>query len=100
MLSAQDPPELVPIVALPSETSWVPRNTRVDLTVLRAHGEFVDCALQPSRTLGHLGRGIVRWADDEISVLIGRSVRAVGHLFGLNVSWSVRIPSGRGWARG
>jgi len=42
----------------------------------------------------------VRGAEDEVAVLIGRRLCAVGEFFGLDVTWGVGIANGRWWISG
>ena len=54
------------------------RDAGIDLAVGRFHGEGEDRSLRHAFLRGHLRRGVVRGAEDEVSVGVRRSVGAVG----------------------
>ena len=82
-----------------AERAGVARDARIDLAVGRAHREVVDRALRHAVLHGHLGRGGVRRADDEVSVGVRRRHGAVGQLFRRDISGCVRIAGWRHWPR-
>ncbi len=53
------------------------RDAGIDLAVGRIHGEGGDRSLRHAFLRGHLRRGVVGGAEDEVSVGVGRSVGAV-----------------------
>ena len=81
-----------------AERAGVARDAGIDLAVGRAHREVVDRALRHAFLHRHLRRGVVRRADDEVSVGIGGRHRAVGQLFRRDISRRVRIARRRGGA--
>ena len=54
------------------------RDAGIDLAVGRFHGEVEDRSLRHAFLHGHLRCGVVRGAEDEVSVGVRRSVGAVG----------------------
>ena len=71
------------------------RDAGIDLAVRRLHREVEDLSLRHAFLRGHLRRGIVRRADDEISIGIRRRHRAVRQFLGRDVTGRVRIAGGR-----
>ena len=70
----------------------------IDLAVGRAHGELEDCSLRHAFLHGHLRRGVVGGAEDEVAVGVGGGVGAVGQFFGGDVAGGVGVAGGRRWA--
>ena len=78
-----------------AERVGVARDAGIDLAVGRIHREVVHRSLRHAFLHGHFRRGLVRRADDEVSVGIGRRNRAVGQFLGLDIAGRVRIARGR-----
>src|SRR5271163_1810088 len=67
----------------------------INLAVGRIHGELEDRALRHIWLRRRFRRGIVGGAEDEISIGIWRSIRAVWQIFGFDITRRVGIASGR-----
>ena len=76
------------------------RDAGIDLAVGRFHGEVEDRSLRHAFLHGHLRRGVVRGAEDEVSVGVCRSVGAVGQVFRRDITGRVGIAGRRRRARG
>ena len=73
----------------------VPRDAGIDLAVGRIHREVKHRPLRHVFPHNHFRRGLVRRADDEVSVGIRRRNGAVGQFLGRDISRRVRIAGRR-----
>ena len=70
-------------------------DARIDLAVGRFHGEVEDLALRDAFLYGHLRRGIVGGAEDEVSVGLYRRDGAVGQVLSLDVARRIGVAGRR-----
>ena len=68
----------------------------VELAVGGGHGEFGDGALGDGGVGGHLGRGRMGGAEDEVAVFVGGREGRVGKFGGADVAGGVGIAGGVG----
>ena len=83
-----------------AEGAGLARDAGIDLAVGRIHGEVEDRSLRHAFLRGHFRRGIVRGAEDEVSVGVWRRDGAVGQFFRRDIAGRVGIARGRDGARG
>ena len=74
-----------------AEGAGLARDAGIKFAVRRIHREVVDGSLRHAFLDGHLRRGIVGWADDEVSIGVRGSVGAVGQFLRGDITGSVRI---------
>ena len=82
-----------------AERALVARDAGIDFAVGRIHRERFDRPVRHVVLHFHFRRGLVRRADDEVAIDIGRRHFAIGQLFGGHVARRVRIARRRSWPR-